>query len=431
MVLGKTVKVALAVLLIVLVGFPVLGGCAQTKQQSEKVVKIGAVYPLTGSLASTGRDFKNALTLAQDLVNEEYDLELPMCKTKGIPSLGARLEIVLADSQGSPNVGQAEAERLITQEKVVTVVGCYQGAVTKTASQVAERYQIPFFNVATCTAFLHLRGLKWFFRCFGNDIIYSDNMFTFFGELRDKLRSEGKDLRTVVILHENTEWGSNAGQAVTEAATKHGFEVVEKIPYSATQTDLTAEVARVKARDPDILQCDSYTSDSILLMNTLKKLNYTPKVIINHDAGFVDPAFVQTLGKDSNYAMVRSVYVPDVALKKPLAKKVGDLFREKFGYDMNDNAAAAINGILVLADAINRAGSTEPQKIREAILATDLSSDQTIMPWQGIKFDPETGQNVRASALICQIIDGHYYVVWPKEFATREPVYPAPKWEER
>ena len=111
---------------------------------------------------------------------------------------------MLADSQGSPNVGQAEAERLITQQKVVALVGCYQSAVTKTASQVAERYQIPFFNVATCGAYLHLRGLKWFFRCFGNDIIYSDNMFTFFSELRDELRTQGKDLRTVMVVHENT-----------------------------------------------------------------------------------------------------------------------------------------------------------------------------------------------------------------------------------
>lgn len=397
----------------------------------EEVVKIGAIYPLTGSLASTGRDFKNALILAQELVNEEYDIDLPMCKTRGIPSIGAKLEIVLADSQGSPNVGQAEAERLITQQKVVALVGCYQSAVTKTASQVAERYQIPFFNVATCGAYLHLRGLKWFFRCFGNDIIYSDNMFTFFSELRDELRTQGKDLRTVMVVHENTEWGSSAAEAVTEAAEKHGFTVVEKLPYSATQTDLTAEVARIKARDPDIVQCDSYTSDSILMMTTFKKLDYTPKAIINHNAGFVDPAFIETLGGDSDYTLVRSVFVPDVALKKPLAKQINDLFKEKFGYELNDNAASTINGILVLADAIDRAGSTDPENLRRAILETDIGEDQTFMPWQGVRFDPNTGQNTRASALICQIIGGHYYIVWPKEYATRQVVYPAPTWDER
>lgn len=418
----------MAVLVLTMFVLPVAVGSPKTQP---KVVKIGAIYPLTGSLASTGRDFRNALILAQDLVNDEHDIDLPMCRTKGIPSLGAQLEIVLADSQGSPNVGQAEAERLITQQKVVALVGSYQSAVTKTASQVAERYQVPFFNVATCGAYLHLRGLKWFFRCFGNDIIYSDNMFTFFSELRGQRKAEGKSLKTVMVVHENTEWGSSAAEAVTQAAKNHGFEVVEKLPYSATQTDLTAEVARIKAKDPDIIQCDSYTSDSILMISTLKKLNYTPKAIINHDAGFVDPAFVQTLGRDSDYALVRSVFVPDVALKKPLARQINELFLQKFGYELNDNAASAINGVLVLMDAVNRAGSTNPEKLRKAILETDLSADQTFMPWQGVKFDPATGQNTRASALMCQIINGHYYIVWPKEYATREAVYPAPKWDER
>lgn len=428
MLVRRTADICVVVLVLAMLVLPTAVGSPRIQQ---KVVKIGAIYPLTGSLASTGRDFKNALILAQELVNEEYDLDLPMCRTKGIPLLGAQLEIVLADSQGSPNVGQAEAERLITQQKVAALVGCYQSAVTKTASQVAERYQVPFFNVATCGAYLHLRGLKWFFRCFGNDIIYSDNMFTFFSELRDKLRTEGKNLKTVMVVHENTEWGSSAAEAVTEAAKNYGFDVVERLPYSATQTDLTAEVARVKAKDPDIIQCDSYTSDSILMMTTFKKLNYTPKAIINHDAGFVDPAFVQTLGRDSNYALVRSVFVPDVALKKPLARQINELFKQKFGYELNDNAASAINGVLVLVDAINRAGSTDRENLRKAILETDIGADQTFMPWQGVKFDPATGQNTRASALMCQIIDGHYYIVWPKEYATREVVYPAPKWDER
>ena len=167
------------------------------------------------------------------------------------------------------------------------------------------------------------------------------------------------------------------------------------------------------------------------MMTTFKKLDYTPKAIINHNAGFVDPAFIETLGGDSDYTLVRSVLYPDVALKKPLAKQINDLFKEKFGYELNDNAASTINGILVLADAINRAGSTDPENLRRAILETDIGEDQTFMPWQGVRFDPNTGQNTRASALICQIIGGHYYIVWPKEYATRQVVYPAPTWDER
>src|SRR5271157_252779 len=90
-------------------------------------IKIGAVYPLTGNLASTGLDNKRGVELAVEIINNKYDLNLPLAKTEGLPNLGgAKIEIVWSDTKGEPKNGQAEAERLVTQEKVVGVIGAYQ-----------------------------------------------------------------------------------------------------------------------------------------------------------------------------------------------------------------------------------------------------------------------------------------------------------------
>ena len=112
-----------------------------------KEIKIGVIYPLTGPAASTGQVLLEGVKLAADIINNKYNLNMPLAKTEGLPNLGgAKIVIVSGDHQAKPDVGMAEAERLITQEKVVALIGAYHSAVTATASQAAERYGIPFVN---------------------------------------------------------------------------------------------------------------------------------------------------------------------------------------------------------------------------------------------------------------------------------------------
>jgi branched-chain amino acid transport system substrate-binding protein len=85
---------------------------------------------------------------------------------------------------------------------------------------------------------------------------------------------------------------------------------------------------------------------------------------------------------------------------------------------------------MVMADAINRAKSTEPEAIRKALSETNITADHLIMPWKGVKFD-ENGQNVLGRGILVQIVDGKYNTVWPFNMASREVVWPMPKWNER
>jgi hypothetical protein len=155
---------------------------------AQQEVKIGAIYPLTGAAASSGLEMKNALELAAELINNgAKGLNLPLSGSAGLPNLkGAKIRLVFGDHQSNPQVGATEAERLITQEKVVALIGCYASNVTATASQVAERYHLPFLTAESSSATLTQRKFKWFFRTTPHDELFVQNFFEFLKALEKK-----------------------------------------------------------------------------------------------------------------------------------------------------------------------------------------------------------------------------------------------------
>jgi branched-chain amino acid transport system substrate-binding protein len=172
-------------------------------------------------------------------------------------------------------------------------------------------------------------------------------------------------------------------------------------------------------------------NDAILYMQTYQETRFNAHAILADDAGFIEPGFLNTLGNDADFILVGARWSKDLAEAKPLLGTVNELSQERYGTDMNGNSARSFSGMLVLADAINRASSTHPEAMRQALLQTDISGDRLIMPWDGVEFDQETHQNTLAKGIICQIIDEEYYTVWPWNLATKEFVWPMPKWEER
>lgn len=394
---------------------------------AEEIV-VGAIYPLSGSLAATGVDLKNAVELATDIVNNKSELNLPLASSAGLPNLGgAKIRLVFGDHEADPEKGAAEAERLITTENVVALVGSYNSAVTATASQAAEREGVPFLNPESTSPTLTERGFQWFFRTTPFDRLFSENFYQFL----DDMQAQGYDVSNVAVLNENTLWGTDVATLENQYAEEYGYNVVANIPYEAKAADVSSEVQKLKAAGDAVLLQSSYVSDAILYMQTYKQLDYTPTAIIAMDAGFVASEFVETLGDDANYILSREVWALDLAGTKPIVKAVNDLYKERYGTNMNGNSARSFTGMLVLADAINRAGSTDPEAIQQALMETDIPADQIIMPWQGIEFDPETHQNILGSGIIVQIQGGEYKTVWPFDLASAEIVWPFPKWSER
>lgn len=415
-VLGTAAAVALLALL-------VLPAAAADK------VRIGAIYPLTGPAGSTGAELKDAITLAADIVNGKYDLDLPLARTQGLTNLkGAQVEVIFGDHQGKPDVGQAEAERMITTEKVVALIGAYYSSVTTTASIAAERHKIPFLNPESTDPNLTERGFRYFFRTTPFDDLFAENFFQF---LNDVKKRKGVKIASVATVYENTNFGTGANNAIRKNAAKYGYRLVVDVAYAEKGTSAIAEVQKLKAAGPDVVIPVSYTADAILYIKTFKDLNYLPQAILANDAGYISDEFKKTLGKDGDYVLSREVWALDLAKRKPMIAKVNEIYKKRFGRDMNGNSARSFTGFLVLADAINRAGSTDPEKIRESLEKYKLSGDRMIMPWEGVTFDPKTHQNTGGRGIIVQLVSGEWRTVWPFELASAELVWPMPAWGKR
>jgi len=394
----------------------------------QKVIKIGAVYPLTGNIASTGLDCRRGVDLAVDIINGKYDLDLPLAKSEGLPNLGgAKLEIVYADTKGDPKNGMSEAERLIAQEKVVAMIGAYQSSVTKTASQATERLKVPYVCSDSSSPTLTERAYKYFFRVSPHDAIFAHDQLVF---LKDLEKKTGKKIQTVALLYENTEFGSNAGKYLKKYAQEFGYKVVADVSYSANATDVTSEVGTLVKSKPDVLMHASYITDAILFTKTFKEMGFAPKGILTM-AGYIEPGYLPAVKADGNYIIIRSTFALDLAKKKPLVAKVNQLFKKKYGIDMSENAARSFMAPFVLADAINRAKTTESEAVVKALLATNITGKQVIYPWKGIKFDPASHQNIYAQGTLVQIQNQDYVTVWPFASAAKEVVWPFPAWKGR
>jgi len=386
---------------------------------ADKTVKIGNVEPLSGPSASVGVQGKQAREMAVEEINA----------AGGIKSLGgAKLELVYADSKSDPTVGVTETERLINTEKVNLMTGCWNSAVTYPATQVAERYGIPFVVPVAVRDTITERGFKNVFRIAAKDSWWVRDQFRF---LKDMQEETGVKLKTIAFLFENGDWGTGFAEKWRELAKKDGYQIVLDEPYPSTATDLTPVVTKLKSANPDIVMLVSNAADAILLTNTMAEMQLKPKVVLASGGGHADPTFLENT--DANAIGLFDEVEWNTDVNKPMAKPATEKFKKKYGYDLTGESVDAYIAMYVIADALERAASTDPAKIREALAATNLNSGPgMIVSYDGVQFD-ETGQNKNAGIVIVQVanVNGkpERVTVWPKAArrAGYTPVFPANK----
>src|SRR5215469_6116696 len=387
-------------------------------------VKIGVVFPLSGNAANAGKSALDAVQLAADIINNQHpELSvLPSVGPGGLSTLGGdKIVLVSADHQGNPAEGQSQTLRLITQEHVAALIGAYQSNVSFTATAVSERQGIPFVVGDSVAANITSRGFKYLVRVTPIASDFAKNYMEFLG---DMTKAEHK-VESIAIVNENTDYGTSVAGTLQEQAKSHGITVAAQIPYSANSTDVSAQVLQLKQKNPGCVIFVSYTADSILYLKTMKNLNYLPPMIIGDDSGFSDPSFVPAVGDIAQGVMNRSAW----AVGKPgsVTRRINDLFKEKTGHALDDTSARSMQAMFVLADAINRAGSTAPDKIMAALKATDLKPNQIIMGYHGVQFD-ENGDNTLAATYLVQLQGKDYVSVWPEKSATAEVQWPMKGW---
>ncbi|WP_298965804.1 ABC transporter substrate-binding protein [uncultured Methylobacterium sp.] len=383
-------------------------------------VVVGVLYAMSGANAQVGVDARHAIETALDIVNNDHDLDLPNAKGTGLKGLGgAKIRLVFADHQSDPQKGRAEAERLITQDKVSAIVGCYQSAVSSTVSATCERYGVPFVCADSSSPSLHRKGLKFFFRPAAHDEMFSAAMFDFM----DAMRNKGEKIDSVALFFEDTIFGVDSSTVQRKLAGERGYKIASDIKYKTNSPSLTAEVQQIKTANADVLLPSCYTTDAILLTRTMAELGYKPKSIIAQASGFSEKATFDAVGDKLQGLISRASFSLDLAAKRPMIKTVNDMYKARAGRDLNDNTSRQFMALIVLADALDRAGSVDGPKIRDALAATNIPGERTIMPWSKVAFGPD-GQNVNADPVLLQYVGTQFVTVFPEAVAVSPAKWP-------
>ena len=385
---------------------------------ADSVVKVGNIIPLSGPSASVGEQGKNAREMAVEEINA----------AGGIKSLGgAKLKMIYADSESKPEKGVAEAERFINTEKVHVLTGCWNSAVSYPTSAVAERYGIPFIVPVSVADKITEQGFKTVFRIAAKDSWWTRDQFAF---LKDMEKEFNTKVEKLAFVYENGDWGKGFAGQWKELAKKGGYKVVMDEPYPSTATDLSPVVQKIRRAKPDVLMLVSNAADAILLTNTLAEYKVKLKAVIASGGGHADPSFLKAAGKNAKYIFDIVEWETDV--NKPGAKEANAKYKAKYGYNLTGEAVDAYLATYVLKDALERAGSLDPAKIRDALASTNLAeSPGMIVGYDAVEFD-QTGQNKHASLVMVQINDLgqglERITVWPKSArrAGYTPTFPMP-----
>jgi len=369
------------------------------------------------------------------------DLPMTMAKNKGIKSLGgAKITLIFKDHEGNPTLGADLAKKLILDDKVDGILGCYHSSVTKTVSAVAEQYGVPMINGSSTSPALTQRGFKWFWRTTPHDKWFTKDLFELLkglteGKVKGVAAVPKKELMNLASACEKTEWGSHVSGLIADFAKEYDLNLRKSLLYAAKSADLSSEVRSLKAARPDAMLFASYASDAILLVKTMKAQKVNTKIIWGQDAGFEKPEFRETLGDDIVGILTRTVFLPKVVEIKKVSGQVNDLYKKKTGNDLGGASARAFTGLQTWVHVLEKAGSTKAADIQKAANTINIPGDELVVPWAGIKFSTtgdELGQNVLGSGLIGQYQkqgDGTVglEIIYPFDVASADMIFPMPQ----
>ena len=432
-------KTAVRCGMVVLGVLAVMGLLVPSAALAAKEIKIGVIYPLTGGAAAAGRELRAGAELAAEIANNVMtDISMDMAKNSGIKNMGgAKIKLIFKDHQANPTLGADLAKKLILDDKVDGILGCYHSSVTKTVSAVCEQYGVPMINGTSTSPALTKRGLKWFWRTTPHDKWFTKDLFELMkglteGKVRGVKAVPKKEIINLASACEKTEWGSHVSDIIESLAKEYGFKLKKSLLYAAKSPDLSSEVRSLKAVRPDAMLFASYTSDAILMVKTLKAQKAAPKIMWGQDAGFEKPEFRSTLGDSIVGILTRTVFLPKVADIKKVAGQANKLYKEKTGNDLGGASARAFTGLQTWVHVLEKAGSTKPADIQKAANALKIPGKELVVPWAGIQFaasDDEIGQNVLGSGLIGQYQKDKggnivLEIVYPFDVATADMIFP-------
>ena len=378
--------------------FPLVGGA------QPKMIKVGVLHPVTGALAYSGQQCREGALMAIEDIN----------KAGGIKAMGgAKLEALLGDAQSQPQAGAAEVEKM-NEAGVSAVVGAFASAICLATTQTAAKYGLPHIVDIGVADQIVERGLKNTFR-FGPG--YRKCAEVAVANLHALNTAAGKPARTVMIVHEESLFGTGTAALLSRELPGYGYDVKEVIKHANPTRDFNNIVLRMKAVNPDIVIPANYYNEYALLVRTMQQQKVMPKAIYSVLGGAASSyKFVKEFPDAANGIIdCNHWFNPkdkrSAALKKRVEAK--GLF---FSYEIFNTYTA----MMLLADAIERAKSGERAAIIDALEKSTFADH--FMPYGPTKF--VNGQNTGAQPLMTQVVKNDIKVIVPRDYRETEPVFP-------
>lgn len=390
-----------------------ISGFPAVLRSQPKEILIGSIQPVTGVIADLGISDRRANQLAVDEINAGG----------GIKSMGgAKLKLLLGDCEAKEELGRSEAERLI-KEGAVCLTGPFLSGVAIAIGTLCEARGIPFvIDVAAADAVTQ-RGFKYTFRCFLNQGTLIRNIGDFLCQI---VKDKKVNIRRIAVTNAGDLFGRVQGQAFVDhvKGKKLCFdaEIVEHIEYPLGVQDLSAEVAKIKAAKPDVLCPVARSGDAKLLVRELYKQRVELMGIIGPGSpGWYEPEFIRDMGPLADYVIDNA---PWPNPKSPKFKEINERFARLYpGKYLDGNSGYGYLAVMVIADALERAKSTKPEALQEALKTTNMKQD--MMVGGPVQFTPN-GDNTGANTALLQVQKGDVKVVLPKDTAQAEVIFPTP-----
>jgi branched-chain amino acid transport system substrate-binding protein len=379
---------------------------------SNDVIVLGAAVSLTGKYAQDGIDTKNGYDLAARKINDKG----------GIKIGGKNYKIVLRyyDDESTPTHGTELAERLIQQDGVKFLLGPCSSGLTKAILPIVEKHKVPMIEANGAARELFTQGYRYLFAVLSTADQYLTPAIDLAAEHAKDLGKTPETL-TVALAMENDPFAQDVRAGVLDDVQRHGMQVVIDDQLPPELNDMSMTLTKIKALKPDVLVVSGHEKGALTAITQIDALKvYVPILAMTH----CDSAQIaEKLGQAAEYTFCAHQWHETLDYKDDVFGSAGDFakaFKEAYDYEAPYQAAQSAAAVHVFADAFRRAQSLDPEKVRDAIAATEL--DTLYGP---VKFD-EAGRNIAKPMVLSQVLHGKYVVVAPARWATEKPVIPRP-----
>ena len=374
-----------------------------------KVLKLGCAISFTGAQSRTGKLYRDSYDMAVETINKNGGVK--------VGNQAYELKIVYYDDKSDPTESSKLVEKLIAEDKVNLLLGPYSSGITIPDSLVAQRYRIPMVEGGGASGKIFSRGNKYIFGTLPPAGQY-------FKSTLEMLQSFKPAPKTIAILYSDDKFDVSVAEGTKKLAGPMGFDVVLYEKYAEHATDFTSILTKIKAAKADIVLVSGHTEEALNFTQQAKELNVCPK-LISMTVGPSEADFRKSLGKDAEYIYGVASWSTQMNFNGYLFKNTQEFvkeFKAKYNYDPDYHNASGIADVAVLKDAVERAGTLDPEKVRNAIANTKLETT-----YGRVEFS-DNGQ-IKGTSVVLQILGGEIYQVFPN--GVKNPVYPVKCWKDR